>query len=94
MAEEIATRFWVRVVADQDFREALIADPLRALASTPNIDVSAEQVRQLEQMDIEERSAFITEIVREVHFRGATARFGDIGRDGRLGGPPSSHDQE
>ena len=94
MAEEITTRFWVRVVADQDFREALIADPLRALASTPSIDVSGEQVRQLEEMDVEERTDLITEVVREVHFRGATARFGDIGRDGRLGGAPPADEHE
>lgn len=93
MAREITTRFWVKVVADQSFRNALIADPLRALADTPNVDVSAEQVAQLEAMDLDERSDFITEVVREVHFRGATARFGDVGRDGRLGGePPDDHD--
>ena len=90
------TRFWVRVVADQGFRDAVIADPLRALADAPDVQVSAEQVHQLEEMDPDERSDFIAEIVREVHYRGATARFGDIGPDGRLGGPPppTEDDQE
>jgi hypothetical protein len=85
---EIVTPFWVRVVADQDFRSALIADPLRALAQTPGVSVSAEQVRQIEEMDLDERREFITEVVREVHMRGAVARFGDIDADGRLGGAP------
>jgi hypothetical protein len=80
------TPFWTRVVADAGFREAVIDDPLRALAGTDGIAVSTEQVRQLEEMDRDERAEAIEEIVREVHLRGASARFGDIGPDGRLGG--------
>lgn len=80
------TPFWTRVVADAAFRDAVIEDPLRALAATEGISVSTQQVRQLEGMDREERAAAIEEIVREVHVRGATARFGDIGPDGRIGG--------
>ena len=82
------TRFWVRVVADHDFREALIADPLRALADTPGVEVSPDQVRQLEELTLDERRELVTDVVREVHVRGATARFGDVGPDGRLGGGP------
>lgn len=82
-----STPIWVRAVADPVFRDALIADPLRALADTPGIDASPAQVRQLEEMDPEERVAFVRGVVREVHMRGGQARFGQIGEDGRLGGP-------
>jgi len=80
---------WVRAVADPRFREALIEDPLRALAGEPGVEASAEQVRQLEQMDPAERAEFVRGVVREVHMRGGQARFGAIGEDGRIGGPPS-----
>lgn len=83
-----AVTIWVRAVADPRFREALIADPLRALAAEPGIGVSPEQVRQLEEMDPAERADFVRGVVREVHMRGGQARFGAIGQDGRLGGPP------
>jgi hypothetical protein len=79
---------WVRAVADPAFREALIEDPLRALASEPGVAVSPEQVRQLEQMDPAERAEFVRGVVREVHMRGGQARFGAIGPDGRIGGVP------
>lgn len=78
---------WVRAVADPLFREALIEDPLRALASEPGVEASAEQVRQLEEMDAQERTRFVRGVVREVHMRGGQARFGAIGEDGRIGGP-------
>ena len=81
------TPIWVRAVADPGFRDALIADPLRALASAGNVSASPEQVRQLEEMDGEERAAFIMGVVREVHVKGGRARFGDIRDDGRIGGP-------
>lgn len=81
---------WVRAVADPRFREALIADPLRTLASEPGVVVSPEQVRQLEEMDPAERAEFVRGVVREVHMRGGQARFGAIGRDGRIGGPPEN----
>lgn len=82
--------FWVRVIADERFRDAVIDDPLRALAETPDVDVSAEQVRQLEAMTREEREVAMGEVFRQAHFRGGVARFGAIGLDGRLGGavPP------
>jgi hypothetical protein len=78
---------WVRAVADPAFREALIEDPLRALAESGGVRVSAGQVRQLEEMEPGERGEFVRGVVREVHMRGGQARFGSIGRDGRLGGP-------
>lgn len=77
---------WTRAVADPAFRDALIADPLRALAGAGNIEVSPEQVRQLEEMDLEQRAELITAVVRDVHMRGGQARFGNIQNDGRLGG--------
>ncbi len=80
---------WVRAVADPHFREALIDDPLRALATERGVEASADQVRQLEKMDADERAVFVRGVVREVHMRGGAARFGAIGRDGRIGGPPS-----
>jgi hypothetical protein len=83
---EITTPIWTRVVADPVFRDALILDPLRALAEAADVAVSPEQVRRLEEMDLDERAELIAAIVREVHFRGGQARFGTIGEDGRLGG--------
>ena len=78
---------WVRAVADPVFRDALIGDPLRALADAGDVQASAEQVRQLEEMDVEERAELVTGVVREIHMRGGQARFGRIHGDGRLGGP-------
>lgn len=77
---------WTRAVADPRFREALIDDPLGALAEAGDVTASAEQIRQLEQMDASERAGFVRAVVREVHMRGGQARFGAIGPDGRLGG--------
>lgn len=78
---------WVRVIADDRFRGALIEDPLRALAAFGDVAVSPEQVRRLEEMTVGERTELITGIVREAHLRGGQARFGRIGVDGRIGGP-------
>jgi hypothetical protein len=88
VSDDTATPLWVRAVADPAFREALIADPLRALAGEPAVAASPGQVRQLEEMDAEERGEFVRGVVREVHMRGGQARFGAVGEDGRLGGPP------
>ena len=79
---------WTRVVADPGFRDALIDDPLRALAAEPAVTASAEQVRQLEEMELGERERFVKGVVLEVHMRGAQSRFGRFGPDGRVGGPP------
>lgn len=83
-----STPIWARAVADPGFRESLIADPLRTLAATPEVSASPEQVRQLEGMAPDERAEFVRGVVREVHIHGGQARFGTIGRDGRIGGPP------
>ena len=87
-APEGLTSIWVRAVADPAFRDALIADPLRALAEAGDVAASPEQVHQLEDLGPEERAELVRGVVREVHMRGGQARFGDIRRDGRLGGPP------
>jgi hypothetical protein len=80
------TPLWVRAVADPAFREALIGDPLRALADAGDVVASPGQVQQLEEMDLQERFELVTGVVREVHWRGGQARFGGVGPDGRLGG--------
>ncbi len=83
--EELRIPLWTRVVADPGFRDALIDDPLRALAGAGDVAASAEQLAQLEGMDADERGEFVRGVVREVHMRGGQARFGSIGPDGRLG---------
>jgi hypothetical protein len=88
MADDTSVPIWTRTVADPDFREALIADPLRALAAAGDVDASPEQVRQLEDMGPAERAEFVRGVVRDIHMRGGQARFGSVGEDGRLGGPP------
>ena len=84
--------FWTRMVADQAFREAVIEDPLRALARVDDVDVSAEQVRQLEEMSNAQRRELVTEVVRDAFFKGAVSRFGALGRDGSLGQLPPRDD--
>lgn len=79
---------WTRAVADPRFRDALIDDPLRALADAPGVHASPEQVRRLDEMERDDRMELVLNVVREVHMRGGQARFGAIGRDGRLGGHP------
>ncbi|MDX6646974.1 MAG: Ribosomally synthesized peptide [Miltoncostaeaceae bacterium] len=80
------TPLWVRAVVDPDFRAALIADPLRAVAEAGDVEVSGEQVRQLEEMELDQRAEFVRGVVREVHRLGGQARFGAIRDDGRIGG--------
>lgn len=79
---------WTRAVADPAFRDALIDDPLRALADVGDVTASPEQVAQLEDLDVEERRDLVMGVCREIHMKGGQARFGEIGPDGRLGGPP------
>jgi len=81
------TGFWTRVVADSDFRDAVIDDPLRAMGHADDVEVSAEQIRQLEEMTRDERVELVTEIVRDAYFKGALQRFGPLREDGSLGGP-------
>lgn len=85
--ETAAPSIWVRLVADERFRAAVIEDPLRALASAGDVSVSPDQVRQLEGMGRDARREAIVALVREAHWRGGQARFGAVGADGRIGGP-------
>lgn len=78
---------WTRTVADAAFRDALIEDPLRALAAAGDVVASPEQVRRLEDMGREGRRELITALVRDAYLQGAQARFGRIREDGRIGGP-------
>ena len=77
-----------RAVADPSFRDALIRDPLRALADAGDVEASPGQVTQLEDMELEERRELVMGVCREIHMKGGQARFGAIGPDGRLGAPP------
>jgi hypothetical protein len=79
---------WTRAVADPAFRDALIDDPLRALADAGDVTASPEQVSQLEELERDERRDRVMGVCREIHMQGGQARFGAIGPDGRLGGPP------
>ena len=84
----MAIPLWTRAVADPVFRDALIDDPLRALADAGDVEASPDQVTQLEDLDLEERRELVMGVCREIHMQGGQARFGSIGPDGRLGGPP------
>lgn len=87
MSDPDPTHIWTRAVADTAFRDALIEDPLRALAQAGDVRASAEQVRRLEEMDRDGRAELVAEVVRQVHSRGFQARFGQLRDDGRIGGP-------
>jgi len=84
----MAIPLWTRAVADPVFRDALIDDPLRALADVGDVTASPEQVTQLEDLDLEGRRELVMGVCREIHMKGGQARFGSLGPDGRLGGPP------
>lgn len=88
MADDTLVPIWTRTVADPHFREALIDDPLRALADAGDVGASLDQVRRLEDMDREKRAEFVRGVVRDIHMKGGQARFGDVNADGRLGGTP------
>ena len=68
---------WARAVADGAFRDALIDDPLRALAGAPEVAASPEQVRRLEEMTRSEREELLREILREAMARRARQQWGD-----------------
>jgi hypothetical protein len=81
------TSIWARAVADPVFRDALIDDPLRALADAAGVSASPEQIRQLEEMDREGRERLVTGVVREVYARGGQARFGSLPTADRIRRP-------
>lgn len=72
-----ATSLWARAVADRDFCEALIVDPLRALADTPGVTANPDQVRRLEAMSLSERDTMVRDLVRDVTARRAREQWGD-----------------
>ncbi len=82
------TRFWTRVVADERFRDAVIDDPLRALSDVTDVEVSAEQVCQLEEMSRDERAELVREIIRETFLMNAIARYGPVAVEGPDALPP------
>jgi F0F1-type ATP synthase delta subunit len=87
MSEHAPTpSLWARAIADHAFREALIDDPLRALATFDHVSATPEQIRQLEDLSSQDRREVITAILRRAHIEGGAARFGQIGPDGRIGG--------
>jgi len=76
--DQLKTGFWIRVVADSRFRDAVIADPLRAVAEVDDVDATAGQVRQLEGMDAGERREFVAHVVRAAYMKGTVARWGPL----------------
>ena len=86
-AADGAVPLWTRTVADAAFRDALIEDPLRALAAARDVVASPDQVRRLEDLGREGRRELIIAVVRDAYLQGAQARFGRIREDGRIGGP-------
>lgn len=72
-----STTLWNRAVSDREFCEALIRDPLRALADTPGVTATPDQVRRLEEMTVADRERTVRELVREVTVRRAREQWGD-----------------
>ncbi|MFN8110252.1 MAG: hypothetical protein U0Y82_10495 [Thermoleophilia bacterium] len=68
---------WARAIADGAFREALIADPLRALAEAPGVAATPDQIRELEGMAAPERETLVREVLREAMARRARQQWGD-----------------
>lgn len=60
-----AASVWARVIADPGFRDALVADPLRAVAGAPGLEVAPEAVRRLEAMTVAERAELVEGLVLE-----------------------------
>ena len=68
---------WARAIADEAFRDALIADPLRALAGTPGVKAPPEEIRKLEEMTEDERRELLREILEEAMRRRVHQMWGD-----------------
>ena len=52
--------------------------------------VTCGRLLMRERLGRDERQELVDGVVREIHLRGAQARFGSLGRDGRLGGAPEA----
>lgn len=68
---------WTRAVADPAFRQALIDDPLRALAAAPDLAAPAADVRRLEAMSRDERADLMRELIVAVARQRARDQWGD-----------------
>lgn len=68
---------WTRAVADPAFRDALVEDPLRALAGADGVHATPEEARRLEAMGREDREALVRELVRRVTAQRARDQWGD-----------------
>jgi hypothetical protein len=68
---------WSRAIADEAFREALIADPLRALAAAPGVSAAPEEIRRLEEMTEDERRELVREVLAEAMRRRVHQMWGD-----------------
>ena len=68
---------WTRAGADPAFRDALIDDPLRALADAPGVRVSPDDARRLERMTRDERRELMRELVRRVTVLRTREQWGD-----------------
>jgi len=77
MGEPGGVSLWARAVADETFRGALIADPLRALAGAQGVFATPEQIRQLEGMTVQEREELLREILRTAMAHRARQQWGD-----------------
>lgn len=88
------TRFWTRVLADERFRAAVIEDPLRAVSGAGDVEVSARQMRRLEEMTRDERVELVDEVVREAFLKTAIARYGPMAVDGPPPRVPDDNDDE
>lgn len=74
---DLRVDLWTRTVADPVFRDALVEDPLRALAATPEVDADPELVRRLEGMSVDERRRTVKELIVAVMHRRARDQWGD-----------------
>lgn len=68
---------WSRAIADPAFRDALIADPLRALAGAPDVTATTDEIHRLEAMTGGEREHLLREMFREAMARRARQQWGD-----------------
>lgn len=76
-SESSPPSIWGRAAGDPAFRQALIDDPLRALAEAGETGVSSEQIRRLEAMDAAEREGLITEVLRRIAAGHVRQQWGD-----------------
>lgn len=74
---DVHVDLWTRAVADPVFRDALIEDPLRALANEPQVRAEPAVVRRLEGMSTDERRGLVRELITSVMRRRARDQWGD-----------------